>query len=98
MNLKKTHFAILVLIGITALISSCSSVSNLAFTKRHYRSGYYVDVTGQNNSKFTPAPRAGTDTGDDYPATARVQSPDPSVKEDAQVPAKQSIQPMQEIS
>ena len=34
------------------MLSSCSQVSNLTLTKRHYRSGYYVDFGGKKQNKI----------------------------------------------
>src|SRR5579863_5616874 len=46
-------FALLAITGI--LFSSCSNSSKLAITKRHYRSGYYVDF-GSKSPTTTPVP------------------------------------------
>jgi hypothetical protein len=34
------------------LLSSCSSISDFSITKRHYRSGYYVNLHSKQNSKI----------------------------------------------
>jgi hypothetical protein len=47
----KKLFAPLILCAFAAmLLSSCSDTSKLSFTKRHYRSGYFVDATGKNRT------------------------------------------------
>jgi uncharacterized membrane protein YqaE (UPF0057 family) len=40
-------FTLFTLAGI--FLSSCSNTSKLSFTKRHYRSGYFVDHVGRNH-------------------------------------------------
>lgn len=37
------------------LFSSCSNSSKLAFTKRHYRSGYFVNHVGKTNTTINPS-------------------------------------------
>ena len=58
LNLKhimKKLFAPLVLLAISGiLLSSCNNSSKLSLTKRHYRSGYYVDF-GSKSQTTTPA-------------------------------------------
>jgi len=41
-------FVLFVVIGI--LLSSCSNTSELAFNKRHYRSGFFYNVAGKNHT------------------------------------------------
>lgn len=52
----KKLFAGLVLFIVTViLLSSCSNSSKLALTKRHYRSGYYVDFGGKSQKTIASA-------------------------------------------
>jgi uncharacterized membrane protein YqaE (UPF0057 family) len=46
-------FTLFVLVAI--LFSSCGNSSKLTFTKRHYRSGYYVNFGGKNHTTTTSA-------------------------------------------
>jgi uncharacterized membrane protein YqaE (UPF0057 family) len=48
--MKKILQQLIVLVASAALLSSCSNISKLSLTKRHYRSGYYVDF---GSSKHT---------------------------------------------
>ncbi|HTB07402.1 MAG TPA: YqaE/Pmp3 family membrane protein [Bacteroidia bacterium] len=41
--MKKIFQQLLVLTASTVLLSSCANISKLSLTKRHYRSGYFVD-------------------------------------------------------
>jgi uncharacterized membrane protein YqaE (UPF0057 family) len=52
--MKKLFSPLLLLTLSVVLISSCSGPSNLAMTKRHYRSGYYVDWGSKRNATTTP--------------------------------------------
>jgi uncharacterized membrane protein YqaE (UPF0057 family) len=40
------------------ILSSCSSTSSLSITKRHYRSGYYVDLGGRSRTHVVAINRA----------------------------------------
>jgi uncharacterized membrane protein YqaE (UPF0057 family) len=42
------HILLITVTGI--LFSSCGNLSKLSITKRHYRSGYYVDFSKKNNT------------------------------------------------
>jgi uncharacterized membrane protein YqaE (UPF0057 family) len=44
--MKKIFSLSAIVIGVMMLLSSCSQLSNLSLTKRHYRSGYFVDFGG----------------------------------------------------
>jgi hypothetical protein len=46
---------LLVSLAGSVLLTSCSTTSNLALTKRHYRNGYYVDRGHTNPNAGTPA-------------------------------------------
>jgi uncharacterized membrane protein YqaE (UPF0057 family) len=47
--MKKLLAPIMLLTVIVSLLSSCSGPSAIALTKRHYRSGYYVDWGNKKN-------------------------------------------------
>lgn len=52
----KKQFIYLALLPVTGIIfSSCGSLSKMSFTKRHYRSGYYVDFGGRNHTPHAPS-------------------------------------------
>ena len=42
--MKKLYLLIIITSGASFLLSSCSRLGNLSVTKRHYRSGFYVDL------------------------------------------------------
>lgn len=49
----KKLFPTLILVAVAAvMLSSCSQISTLSLTKRHYRSGYYVDFGGKRQNKI----------------------------------------------
>lgn len=84
--MKKIVTSALSLIVTLSLFSSCSSSSSIALTKRHYRSGYYVDwrskrhvmststvatrTDGQLHASITPTPNSENST----PPNTRVLS------------------------
>jgi len=45
--MKKIHVPLILFVFAGILFSSCSNSSKLAFTKRHYRNGYFVDNIGK---------------------------------------------------
>lgn len=53
--MKKVLVPITLLALVAILFSSCSNSSKLAFTKRHYRNGYFVDRIGKVNTKENPS-------------------------------------------
>ena len=53
--IMKKSLGYFILFTATALLmASCSGPTNMALTKRHYRSGYYVDWGGKKNAVTTP--------------------------------------------
>lgn len=59
--MKKIHISLILFVFAGILFSSCSNSSRIAITKRHYRSGYYVDFGAkkpvQTVSKISPVNR-----------------------------------------
>jgi uncharacterized membrane protein YqaE (UPF0057 family) len=54
--MKKQFTSVLLAVVVGILLSSCSNLSKMSLTKRHYRSGYYVDFGGKSNpSPIQPA-------------------------------------------
>jgi uncharacterized membrane protein YqaE (UPF0057 family) len=52
--MKKLFASIILFTASALLLSSCSSSSSIALTKRHYRSGYYVDWRSKRNTISAP--------------------------------------------
>lgn len=50
--MKKSSLVIMLLCS-CLLLSSCSRLSDISITKRHYRSGYYVDLGGSHKQNKT---------------------------------------------
>ncbi len=50
----KTKLLISALLLAGTLLSSCSKLSNISVTKRHYRSGFYVDLGSSRRSESRP--------------------------------------------
>jgi uncharacterized membrane protein YqaE (UPF0057 family) len=53
--MKKIFIPITLLALVAIVFSSCSNSSKLAFTKRHYRSGYFVDHIPKTNTSANPS-------------------------------------------
>ena len=51
--MKKLLTPIILFLAISILLSSCSGPSTLALTKRHYRTGYYIDWAGKKSTSAT---------------------------------------------
>ncbi len=51
--MKKQINTIIFFAVIGMVLSSCSNLSKISFTKRHYRSGYYVDFGKKSNTSTT---------------------------------------------
>ncbi len=52
--MKKQDVYLLLITVSGILLSSCSNLSKMSLTKRHYRSGYYVDFGGKNPNSAKP--------------------------------------------
>jgi uncharacterized membrane protein YqaE (UPF0057 family) len=62
--MKKLSVAIILVVCSTLLLPSCKRLSDVSITKRHYRSGFYVDLGGshkQNKTKHQAAATASTE-------------------------------------
>jgi uncharacterized membrane protein YqaE (UPF0057 family) len=70
--MKKSSHVIIMLLCSGILLSSCSRLSDISITKRHYRGGYYVDLGGshkQNKTKQQAPATATTEEITTAPAT-----------------------------
>src|SRR5438045_3419587 len=77
----KTSTLFLSIVFISLLFSSCSNLSNLTVSKRHYRGGFYVDfgsakpAAGQLRNENTPVvSNAAGDASTAETTTAQVQN------------------------
>lgn len=67
--MKKLLIPFVIFVAAVMTLSSCSNLSKISITKRHYRSGYYVDFGGNRN--IPPAPvSARTERTGKQPASA----------------------------
>jgi uncharacterized membrane protein YqaE (UPF0057 family) len=86
--MKKSSLFIIMLICAGISLSSCSKVSNITITKRHYRSGFYVDLGGSHKQKtvkhpaIEPKRTAQISTQEIIPSAATAE-PVPSSSDDA---------------
>jgi uncharacterized membrane protein YqaE (UPF0057 family) len=71
--MKKLFAPILLLVITGILFSSCSNTSKLTFAKRHYRSGYYVNLGGKSNTVI-PASHANTPAISKHTTTAMAKT------------------------
>jgi uncharacterized membrane protein YqaE (UPF0057 family) len=66
-----------ILLAITvSLLSSCNGPSNMALTKRHYRSGYYVDWRTRKNVIKAPVVSVIAAKAEPTPAAIKIASPE----------------------
>ncbi|HTB32954.1 MAG TPA: YqaE/Pmp3 family membrane protein [Bacteroidia bacterium] len=78
--MKKQFTSVLLAVAIGILLSSCSNLPNLSLTKRHYRSGYYVNFSKKNNTSPTSAKLASVKHKDQAPIPELIKPEIPIIK------------------
>jgi len=53
--MNKQFFPLILITAAGIFLSSCGNLSKMSLTKRHYRSGYYVDFGKKTNTMTTPS-------------------------------------------
>jgi uncharacterized membrane protein YqaE (UPF0057 family) len=89
----KKLFAPILLLAITGILfSSCNNTSKLTFAKRHYRSGYYVNLGGKTPTVIS-ASSANASALTKHPATT-IAITNPESYSAANAPVIVSVQPV----
>jgi len=72
--MKNILTSVILIIASGVLLSSCSNLSKISFTKRHYRSGYYVDFGNKKSNILATSRSVAT-----IPAKTKCHIPSPIV-------------------